>query len=77
MARDSMKNNCLLSTYYGQGTVHKFFLSFFPIANIQEFSSIANLLYFLLQAGKDLWLYTILKLSFYQLIFSAEHTVGT
>lgn len=49
----------------------------FPIANIQEFSSIANLLYFLLQAGRDLWLYTILKLSFYRLIFSAEHTVGT
>lgn len=53
-------------------------LSFiFPIANIQKFSSIANLLYFLFQAGKDLWLYTILKLSFYQLTFSAEHTVGT
>lgn len=63
MARDSMKNNCLLSTYYGQGTVHKF--SFiFSIANIQEFSSIANLLYFLLQAGKDLQLYTVLNCQF-------------
>lgn len=41
-----MKNNCSLSTYYGQGTIQILALVF-PLANIQEFSSITNYLVFL------------------------------
>lgn len=51
MARNSMKKNCLLSTYYGQGTVH---ISCFhlPLEYIQEFSNIANHLLFLIPGWK-------------------------
>lgn len=51
MARDSMKNNCLLSTYYGQGTIQ--ILAFmFPLANIHEFSSTTNHLVFFTHGWK-------------------------
>lgn len=51
MARDSTKKNYLLSTYYGQGTVH-ISCFHFPLENIQEFSSIANHLLFLTPGWK-------------------------
>ena len=46
-----MKSNCSLSTYYGQGTIQ--ILAFiFPLANTEEFSSIANHLAFLTPGWK-------------------------
>lgn len=62
MARDPMRNNCLLSTYYGQGTEHKhqahILVLLFLLAN-RNFQVSGIICYFLYLAGKGLWLYAI------------------
>lgn len=46
-----MRDNCLLSTYYGQGTVHNFLIAFFPLAIIQN--SQVSLVFYVLYASEE------------------------
>lgn len=69
MARDSVTSNCLLSTYYGQGTVHKFLLSFFLEQISRNFPSTDKHLPFLIPGWTGC--------RFINLTISAELTLGT
>lgn len=55
-----MRDNCLLSTYYGQGTVHNFLIAFFPLAIIQN-SQVSLVFYVLYASEESAWLNAIFK----------------